>query len=157
MPNYRRPAVMISKKTKFAIILFIVSSLLETMRSVVFYVELLMSSTKNSLPNYIFVHAWLFVILAFAIFIVNKVFDSGRDFHESLLSLSPMWMKALICITWTYFLPFGLFGILSVLSENSEYRQYWKLRETLIGNILLYNTASWFLYVSLKRINSSCR
>lgn len=148
---------MLSKKTKIAIIFFISISLLETMRSVFFYVKFLMSPAENPLPMYVFAHAGSFIVLTFAIFIVNKVFDNGRDFQESLLSLSPTWMKALIFINWAYFLTFGLFGIFSVLSENPEYRQYWKLRETLAGNILLYSTASWFLYISLKRINSSYR
>lgn len=148
---------MLSGKIKVAIVFFLSISLLETIRSVVFYVELLMSPAENPLPKYIFIHAASFVVLTFAIFIVNKAFDNGQDFQESLLSLSPTWMKALIFISWAYFLTFGLFGMFSVLSENSEYRQYWKLQETLTGNILLYNTASWFLYVSLKRINSSCR
>ncbi len=143
------------KKLKIVTICLLVISFLEIVRSIIFRIQLFSSPVTASFPNYDSSDVGLFIVVCVTICITNKNFKSGQDLQRSLLSVSPIWMRLAIFFTQIYCVIFYPIEIFAAFSSDLEYERYWELRSMSVGNIFFYTQVFWFLYTSLKRMNTS--
>ena len=128
-------------------LVFLVFSSVGMLQSIVFHTNVIDLAPTAVLPSDTYLYIGLWLPMIFAIQNTHR-FNEDGNWLIAIAKLCPIWLKLFYCCVWLYGAKEGLshFG----MPLGAENRDYWRLRESSIANIVLYSTAFMIFYASVK-------